>query len=167
MLSIIRRMSLVFVLAALSIAQAEEPAETPAVPAAAAVGSSGAEYFEIHVRPLIATRCQKCHGADKQEMGLRLDRRETFFRGGDDGPVVVPGNPDKSLLIQAVRHSGEVKMPPNESLSDTEIATLTDWVKSGAPWPDDNVLESRARLMQIKRSNIGHFNRSINRRCRR
>ena len=77
-------------------------------------------------------------------MGLRLDRREPFFRGGDDGPVVVPGNPDKSLLIQAVRHSGDVKMPPNESLSDTEIATLTDWVKSGAPWPDDQVLNPAA-----------------------
>ena len=143
--SIIRRLSLGFVLAALSIAQAEEPAaETPAVPAAAAVGSTGAEYFEVHVRPLIVARCQKCHGADKQEMGLRLDRREPFFRGGDDGPVVVPGNPDKSLLIQAVRHSGEVKMPPNETLSDTEIATLTDWVKSGAPWPDDQVLNPAA-----------------------
>ena len=114
------------------------------MPTAAAAGSSGVDFFEIHVRPLFATRCQKCHGAEKQEMGVRLDRREAFFRGGDDGPVVVPGNPEKSLLIQAVRRTGDVKMPPKEPLSDAEIATLTDWVKSGAPWPEDQVLDPGA-----------------------
>jgi hypothetical protein len=57
---------------------------------------------------------------------------------------VVPCNPEKSLLIQAVRHSGDVKMPPNESLSETEIATLTDWVKNGVPWPEDKVLDPGA-----------------------
>ncbi|HMC11172.1 MAG TPA: hypothetical protein VKH44_07770, partial [Pirellulaceae bacterium] len=70
MLSMTRLLSLALMLVAVSRALAEDqPADTPATPAAAAAGSSGADFFETHVRPLIATRCQKCHGAEKQEMG--------------------------------------------------------------------------------------------------
>ena len=79
---------------------------------------------------------------------------------------MVPGDPEKSLLIQAVRHTGDVKMPPKESLSEAEITTLTDWVKSGAPWPEDKVLDP-ARMRRTRRNSIGHFSRSMNRPCRK
>ncbi len=122
----------------LRVAVGENPAAvTDAIPQPAAANSEGADYFESKVRPLFAARCQKCHGAEKQESGLRLDRRETFFHGADDGAVVVPGDADKSLLIQAVAQIGDIKMPPSSKLSDEEIATLTKWVQIGAPWPKD------------------------------
>ncbi|MCC7085851.1 MAG: PSD1 domain-containing protein [Pirellulales bacterium] len=107
------------------------------IPQAVKPGSSEAEFFESNIRPLLAAHCKECHGEKKQEMGLRVDRREAFFRGGDDGPVVVPGNPEKSLLIEAVRHQGGVHMPPNAKLPEAEIAALTRWVQLGVPWPEE------------------------------
>jgi mono/diheme cytochrome c family protein len=108
----------------------------------AAAPASGAEpigndYFEKKVRPILAANCVNCHGAKKQKGGLRLDARAAFARGGDNGPALVAGKPEKSRLIEAVLYAGEIKMPPKGKLSDAEIATLTAWVKGGAPWPDD------------------------------
>jgi hypothetical protein len=94
------------------------------------------EFFEKQVRPLLADNCLSCHGPMKQRGGLRLDSRAGMMKGSDSGPVVVPGEPDKSLLIQAVRQQDNVKMPPKGKLSDQAIDTLTAWVKMGAPWPD-------------------------------
>ena len=68
--------------------------------------------------------------------GLRLDSREGLLKGGKSGPAVVPGNPDKSLLIQAVRQTGDLKMPQGGKLKPEEVQTLVEWVKMGAPWPD-------------------------------
>ncbi len=93
------------------------------------------DHFEKKVRPLLAQRCWKCHGADKPKGGLRLDSAEGVARGGNTGAVVVPGKPDDSLLIQAVRHAGELKMPPKEKLTDREIADLVTWTRGGAIWP--------------------------------
>ena len=58
-----------------------------------------------------------------------------MLKGGDGGPVVVPGKPDESPLIEAIRYEGDVQMPPKGKLKDDEIAALTEWVKRGAPWP--------------------------------
>ena len=75
-----------------------------------------AEFFEKSVRPLLATRCLECHGADEPEAGLRLDARDNMFRGGENGPVVVPGEPDKSRLIAAIHYPEDgIQMPPRES----------------------------------------------------
>src|SRR5207244_2051964 len=82
---------------------AQPPAKPP---------SQDAEFFESKVRPLLAEQCQACHGATKQKGDLRLDTRSAMLKGNDLGPVIVPGDPDKSRLIQAVRRTGEVKMPP-------------------------------------------------------
>ena len=69
--------------------------------------------------------------------GLQLDSREHLLKGGQDGPVVVPGDPEKSLLIQAVRQTHKsIKMPPQGNLSDREIDDFASWVKSGAVWPE-------------------------------
>ena len=97
---------------------------------------AGAEFFEKAVRPLLAEKCQKCHGGDKVRGGLRLFGRGQLLKGGDSGPAVVPGKPEQSLLIQAVEYRGDLKMPPTGKLPDREIARLRRWVALGAPWPD-------------------------------
>lgn len=93
------------------------------------------KYFEEQVRPLLVEKCQKCHGATKQEGGLRLDSRESLLKGGENGPAVVPGMLDKSLLISAVRRTGDLEMPPDQPLSESQVSVLTRWVEQGAQWP--------------------------------
>jgi mono/diheme cytochrome c family protein len=95
-----------------------------------------AEFFVKKVRPLLARSCFSCHGEMKSKNNLRLDSRTAALEGGDAGPALVPGKPDDSLLIQAVRYGGEIKMPPKGRLTDGEIADLVAWVKQGAHWPD-------------------------------
>src|SRR5262249_14003754 len=93
------------------------------------------EFFETKVRPILLNHCSNCHGSKKQSASLRLDTRDGLLKGSDSGKVVVPGDPAKSLLIQVVRHDGDVKMPPKSKLPDGVVADLTAWVKMGAPWP--------------------------------
>ncbi len=92
-------------------------------------------FFEKQVRPLLAASCYQCHGPKKQESGLRLDSRATMVHGGDRGPAIVPGAPDKSLVIEAVQQQGELKMPPKSKLKESDVAILSTWIKEGAPWP--------------------------------
>ena len=98
----------------------------------------GVEFFEKKVRPVLVKHCYSCHSADAKKLKgeLRLDTRDGVLQGGSSGPAIVPGDPDKSLLIQAVKHADEdLKMPPDSKLSAGEIADLTAWVKLGAPDP--------------------------------
>ncbi len=98
------------------------------------------EFFEKKVRPLLAERCFQCHStaAKKKRGGLTLDSRAAILKGGDTGPAIAPGDPEKSLLIKAVRYKDpDLRMPPKSRLADSEIAALTTWVKAGAPWPED------------------------------
>ena len=89
------------------------------------------EFFETKVRPVIFDRCLDCHGREKSKGGLRLDSREAVLKGGESGPVVLPGKPDASRLIAAIRYDGDVQMPPKGKLKDEDIAALTEWVKLG------------------------------------
>jgi hypothetical protein len=103
---------------------------------------SGIDFFEKKVRPVLVEHCYKCHSAQAQKLrgGLRLDSKAGWQKGGDSGkPAIVPGNPDDSPLIRAVRHDDRVEaMPPNQSpLPNAVIADLVAWVKSGAPDPRD------------------------------
>ena len=95
------------------------------------------QHFEAKVRPLLIERCHKCHAGKAMKGGLRLDSREALLKGGDTGPAIVPGDPDKSLLIKAVRYTDkDLKMPPKDKkLSDAEIEHLETWVRLGAPDP--------------------------------
>ena len=107
----------------------------------AAESAEREKFFEQNVRPLLVARCLRCHGAEKQESGLRLDSRAALLAGGDSGEKgAVPGEPDQSLLVKAVRQAGDLKMPPKEKLSDREIETLAGWVKLGLPWPKSTVV---------------------------
>jgi mono/diheme cytochrome c family protein len=94
------------------------------------------EFFEGKVRPLLVDKCISCHGSEKQRGGLRLDSRTALLKGGDSGPIVTAGDPDKSPMIHAVRYDGETKMPPKNKLPAEAVATLTTWVKMGLPYPD-------------------------------
>ena len=89
--------------------------------------------FLDEVQPLVAAKCIACHGREKQEGGLRLDSLAAARAGGDRGPAIVPGNPDKSLFARAIAFSDpDLQMPPKQKLSAKEIALLTEWIKSGA-----------------------------------
>ena len=106
--------------------------------APAAVSPDDADFFERQIRPLLASACFKCHakGADS-EGGLRLDSRPHLLEGGYRGAAIVPGRPDESLLIAAIRRSDDdLAMPPDEPLTPHEIEQLEAWVARGAPWPE-------------------------------
>src|SRR5262245_5336234 len=75
------------------------------------------EFFEKQVRPRLVEKCQECHGAEKQKGGLRLDSREAVLAGGESGPVIVPGEPGKSRLVQAIGYAGDLRMPPKQKLA--------------------------------------------------
>jgi hypothetical protein len=106
-----------------------------------ATPSAGADepndFFEKHVRPILAKRCLRCHSGAKTGGGLSLEHRTGWQKGGENGPVIVPGQPDQSLLIDAINYRS-VEMPPADQggrLSDADIAVLTRWVAMGAPDP--------------------------------
>jgi hypothetical protein len=108
-------------------------AADPAQPSAAQV-----EFFEQKIRPALIEHCYKCHSAEKVKGGLQVDGRDQMRKGGDTGPAVVPGDPDKSLLLKAVRYTDpDLKMPPKGKLPDTVIADLEKWIKQGAADPRD------------------------------
>ena len=102
-----------------------------------AVAQSSAEekrFFEESVRPLLARHCLSCHNNQTSMSGLSLESRESALLGGGRGPAVVPGEPGRSLLVQALRRTGELQMPPAGPLQSREVAVLTRWVRAGAPW---------------------------------
>jgi mono/diheme cytochrome c family protein len=119
------------------VLHAAAPTAVPAV--ASDLSPSDRQFFEAKIRPLLVDRCYKCHSrdADKLKGGLMLDTREAWLHGGNTGPAIVPGKPDDSLVIQAVRYTDEdLQMPPKgDKLSDQQIADLTEWVRRGAPDP--------------------------------
>jgi hypothetical protein len=96
------------------------------------------KFFETRIRPLLSDRCYECHSGDAGEVEseFQIDSREGILRGGIHGPAVVPGDPDKSLMIFAVNHAVQMDMPPKFKLPQREIDDLTNWVKMGLPWPD-------------------------------
>lgn len=104
--------------------------------AALAESTAEDESFEREVRPLLVKRCGECHQqGSRSKSGLQLVSRETLMKGGRRGPAVVAGKPDESLLIEAVRRTGPLKMPPDSILASDEVEMLVEWVRRGATWP--------------------------------
>ena len=96
-------------------------------------------FFEKRIRPVLAEHCYECHSDSAKEIGggLRLDSRASTRIGGDSGRVIVVGNPNKSLLIAALRHE-VLQMPPDGKLPDHVIADFIRWIEIGAPDPRDD-----------------------------
>jgi hypothetical protein len=104
-----------------------EAADPPAV---------GIEFFEKQIRPHLVQYCYDCHSAGKKiRGGLRLDSQSGWAEGGDSGAAVVPGKADESLLIEAIRYDGDLKMPPKGKLPEAVIKDFERWVAGGAPDP--------------------------------
>jgi len=106
----------------MSAVRAQEPLES-------------ADFFEEEVRPVLVEKCQSCHGEMKPKGRLKLTSRGNLLQGGDNGPALVSGKPDESLMIKAVRYHDDLRMPPTGKLTVKQIQVLEKWVKLGAPWP--------------------------------
>jgi mono/diheme cytochrome c family protein/cytochrome c553 len=104
------------------------------------------EFFESKIRPILANNCYSCHTASAMG-GLRLDNPDFLKKvGGKRGNLITPGDPDKSALILAVRHTDATfKMPMGQKLKDAEIADLVAWVKAGAAWPKTATVAATAK----------------------
>lgn len=102
--------------------------------AAEQAGSTG-NLFEMEIRPVLVEQCIGCHGATKQEGGLRLDSSAAMLAGGDSGAAVAPGLPDESLIIEALRYES-FEMPPTGPLADKTIEQFEQWIAAGAEWPE-------------------------------
>ncbi len=122
--------------------------------AAARPDARQVEFFEKHVRPVLAEKCWSCHGPQKQRGGLRLDSRAALLKGGDSGPVVVAGQPEKSPLLHMVQRKGDVKMPPKDSerLSAAQVDALAAWLRMGAPWPAGGAGAAAGTVAEVRKT---------------
>lgn len=100
--------------------------------------TDGTRFFRDRIEPVLKAQCYSCHSrqADELQGGLRLDFKAAVLRGGDSGPAIVAGKSGESLLIRAIRHEGDLVMPPKKpKLADKTIADFVKWVEMGAPDP--------------------------------
>ena len=132
-----------------------------------------AQFFETRIRPILVENCHRCHGEKKHNGNLRLDSAAAMLAGGESGPAIVAGEPEKSRLIEAINYGG-LEMPPDARLKPEQIKLLTEWVKIGAPWPGggDVALQPRKgglvvtdadrqhwSFQLVRRSNVGDSRR--------
>lgn len=117
------------------------PAKPVTVSAQGSITPEQEQFFETKIRPLLAANCYACHtqGANG---GLRLDSREAVLNGGLSGTVLVPGNPQASLMVTAVHYRSKLKMPPSGPLKAEEVSLLEKWIQDGAPWPEVKVAQA-------------------------
>ncbi len=121
----------------------------------AASTDAGMEFFEARIRPLLVKNCYECHSgqAKKIEGKLRLDSRDALRQGGESGPAIVPGDPQGSLLVRALRYEDH-EMPPKGKLPSSAIADVEHWVKLGAPDPRDRAESDSAAAPTAKKRTI-------------
>lgn len=102
--------------------------------AVASLAQDPAAFFDKRVAPILSKRCLGCHNNDLNDGGISFQDRDSLLKGGSRGPAIVPGKPEESVLIHAVRQDGDLKMPPGRKLSKRDIAVLTEWIQRGAEW---------------------------------
>ncbi len=95
-----------------------------------------AKFFQDKVFPILESRCFECHGDGDVEAELHLTSRKAILQGGESGAAMVPGDPDRSLIIQAMRYES-FQMPPRNKMPDEEIAIIAKWIQDGAEWPEE------------------------------
>ncbi|MBL8810151.1 MAG: hypothetical protein JNM43_08245, partial [Planctomycetaceae bacterium] len=96
------------------------------------------EHFERHIRPVLVNRCFKCHANEMSKGGLKADSRSALLQGGDSGPAIIPGKPQQSRLLFALRYQDGLEMPPDGKLSETQIAEFEKWIAAGTAWPGND-----------------------------
>ncbi len=104
------------------------------------LSQSQINFFERKIRPIFAKNCYECHSAKsgKTKGGLRVDTRDGLLKGGESGAAIVPKDLNASLLYQAVRQTGELKMPPKKTLSSADLTNLAKWIRMDAPDPRED-----------------------------
>ena len=108
----------------------------PVVASMDAEDEKGVEFFEKNVRPILVEHCYECHSGREKNGGLLIDSRERLLAGGDSGGVIVPGDPEHSLLVEAIRYKNlDLQMPPKKPLAPEQVQTLVEWIAMGAPDP--------------------------------
>ena len=103
------------------------------------------EFFEEKIRPVLAQNCYECHSAKAETLkaGLYLDRKAGWVQGGESGPSLMPGKPDESLLLSAIRYKdNDLRMPPDKKLAKDVVANFEKWIAMGAPDPRDAPMEA-------------------------
>ncbi len=94
--------------------------------------------FQEVVAPTLANECVRCHGATRPRSAFSVGSREALLRGGRRGAAIVPGDPDASRLLTAIRRGDpDLAMPPKRTLPPTTVAAFETWIRGGAPWPAD------------------------------
>jgi hypothetical protein len=121
-------------------ADGDGPSKSKSEKTAQAAATKRLEFFEKKIRPVLVAHCYKCHADDAKNLrgGLRVDTRAGLQQGGDSGPAVVPGKPEKSLILQALRYSEDFyQMPPDGKLPKNVAADFETWIRGGAVDPRD------------------------------
>lgn len=93
-----------------------------------------ARFFDQRIAPILTKRCLGCHNYELSDGGIAFDNRDSLLKKGLHGPAITPGKPEQSYLLEAVRHKGDVKMPPGLPLPSKEIKLLRKWILNGAQW---------------------------------
>ncbi len=100
----------------------------------ASLAQTDARFFDSKVAPILTRRCLGCHNNELTDGGISFQNPASVLKGGSRGPAIVPGKPDQSVLIRAIRQQGNFSMPPGKKLSRKEVNTITKWVQAGAVW---------------------------------
>jgi cytochrome c551/c552 len=91
-------------------------------------------FFDTRVAPILTKRCLACHNQELKNGGISFQDRDSLLTVGSQGPAIVPGKPEASVLIDTLQHNGDIQMPPGPKLPSKEIRILTEWIKRGAVW---------------------------------
>jgi hypothetical protein len=103
--------------------------------AAQSLPANSPDFFETKIRPVLIKNCYSCH-TSSQMSGLRVDSQDAIAKGGKRGPAIVPGKPDESILLKAIRQTDQaLKMPMGGKLTDAEVSDFAAWIEAGAVWP--------------------------------
>ena len=116
--------------------------------------AANADFFERFVRPVLIEKCVVCHGPEEQEANLRLDTADGLFRGGESGQVVVPGNANRSRLIELIGGTSDKQMPPDTRLEAATIGRLEQWVNAGTIWPDGAAGDTPTKIEKVELVNF-------------
>jgi cytochrome c len=101
------------------------------------------EFYAARVKPILEANCYRCHAGMNRRGGLSMATRAGLMKGGKDGAVIVPGDPQKSLMVTSLRQQAEgrnpmaMPPPPRARLSESEVATIERWIRAGAVMPND------------------------------